>query len=216
MRTRRCFNFGKVDANHHGRKINEVVVEVEYRARENDGKMVFSSSGEVWNSKRTDIIMGGQCLDSLKKYIPNNILLNTIVHLWERNHLNDMHAGTREQEKCLKDFASEKETIRNELRNNAWNKAKIEFKYSENYFKEWQNWNSSKWDSYTVDCELLKRHGMYEVEKDGEPYKYGHGWIYYEIDDYDKNLIGLLLDDNKSKEQIVEELKALRDSNNLH
>ena len=128
-----------------------------------------------------------------------------IENLWKKHHLNSMHAGTVEQESCLKDFASEKETIRNELRNNAWNKAKIEYNYPENHFKEWQNWHGSDWNSYSVDCELLKRHGLYEVEVDGKPYKYGHGWLYRAIPESDLNKIRAILDKDLSVDFLYKE-----------
>ena len=57
---KKTFNFGKIAA-YGNRKINLVTVEVELS--EKDGHKVFTASGDVWNSKHTDIIRGGQCLD---------------------------------------------------------------------------------------------------------------------------------------------------------
>ena len=204
MNLSRKINFGKIDAEGRGRKINSVDLEIELRNADTD-KPEFSVCGDVWNSRHTDIVQGGQCIDSIDKFFKHDRLYKLIENLWKKHHLNSMHAGTVEQEKCLKDFASEKETIRNELRNDAWNKAKIEFNYSENYFKEWQNWNSSKWDSYTVDCELLKRHGLYEVEVDGKPYKYGHAWLYRAIPENDMNKIRAILDKDLSVDFLYKE-----------
>lgn len=65
-----------------------------------------------------------------------------ILTLW-KEHLNDMHAGTREQEA----FVDE---------------------HLEHY-------------DYTKACEILKEHGMYEVEVNGAPYKYGHAWLYWKL-----------------------------------
>ena len=204
MNISRKINFGKIDAEGRGRKINSVDLEIELRNADTD-KPEFSVCGDVWNSRHTDIVQGGQCIDSIDKFFKHDRLYKLIENLWKKYHLNSMHAGTVEQENCLKDFASEKETIKNELRNNAWNKAKIEFNYSENYFKEWQNWNSSKWDSYTVDCELLKRHGLYEVEVDGKPYKYGHAWLYRAIPENDMNKIRAILDKDLSVDFLYKE-----------
>ena len=204
MNLSRKINFGKIDAEGRGRKINSVDLEIELRNADTD-KPEFSVCGDVWNSRHTDIVQGGQCIDSIDKFFKHDRLYKLIENLWKKYHLNSMHAGTVEQENCLKDFASEKETIRNELRNDAWNKAKIEFNYSENYFKEWQNWNSSKWDSYTVDCELLKRHGLYEVEVDGKPYKYGHAWLYRAIPENDMNKIRAILDKDLSVDFLYKE-----------
>ena len=62
--------------------------------------MLFRS--DVWNSKRTDILMGGQCLDDLFPYLKNNKLFLEIYRLWNLYHLNDLHAGTKKQEEFLK------------------------------------------------------------------------------------------------------------------
>lgn len=204
MNISRKINFGKIDAEGRGRKINSVDLEIELRNADTD-KPEFSVCGDVWNSRHTDIVQGGQCIDSIDKFFKHDRLYKLIENLWKKYHLNSMHAGTVEQENCLKDFASEKETIKNELRNNAWNKAKIEYNYSENYFKEWQSWHSSEWDSYTVDCELLKRHGLYEVEVDGKPYKYGHAWLYREIPENDMNKIRAILDKDLSVDFLYKE-----------
>lgn len=204
MNLSRKINFGKIDAEGRGRKINSVDLVIELRNADTN-KPEFSVCGDVWNGRHTDIVQGGQCIDSIDKFFKNDRLYKLIENLWKKHHLNSMHAGTLEQESCLKDFASEKETIRNELRNNAWNKAKIEYNYPENHFKEWQNWNGSKWDSYTVDCELLKRHGLYEVEVDGKPYKYGHSWLYRAIPESDLNKIRAILDKDLSVDFLYKE-----------
>lgn len=204
MNISRKINFGKIDAEGRGRKINSVDLKIELRNADTD-KPEFSVCGDVWNGRHTDIIQGGQCIDSIDKFFKHDRLYKLIEDLWKKHHLNTLHAGTVEQEKCLEGFASEKETIKNELCNDAWTKAKIEFDYSENYFKEWQNWNSSKWSSYTVDCELLKRHGLYEVEVDGKPYKYGQGWLYRAIPENDLNKIRTILDKDLSVDFLYKE-----------
>lgn len=60
---------GKVDGYGNGRKTCAVEIEVELT---DDGR--FTASGTVWNSRHTDCIMGGQCLDELAQYpsIKNN------------------------------------------------------------------------------------------------------------------------------------------------
>ena len=62
-----------------------------------------------------------------------------------------MHAGTREQENAL---------------NEAVKAGKIQSRSANNY---------------TECCEYLKSIGLYEVEFNGKMYKYGHGWLYWEI-----------------------------------
>lgn len=45
---------------------------------------------------------------------------------------------------------------------------------------------------YSEVCEHLKFIGLYEVDLDGSPYKYGHGWIYRDISPEDLDLINTL------------------------
>lgn len=90
------FDFGKIDLNGCGRKINKVEVEVELT---NDG--VFTSSAMVWNSKHTDCEIGGQCLDELASFLKDNATYMKIYGWWKKYHLNDMHPGTEKQEEAL-------------------------------------------------------------------------------------------------------------------
>ena len=92
---KKIFEFGKIDYNGTGRRINRVSVEVElidtYKGP------VFTASGDIWNSKNTDIIHGGQCLDTIAEHIKTPAF-NEILSMWKQYHLNDLHAGTGEQE----------------------------------------------------------------------------------------------------------------------
>ena len=63
---RKRFTFGKIDFYGRGRKINAVEVDIEL-----SDKGVFTASGTIWNSKHTDCVCGGQCLDTIAKYIKN-------------------------------------------------------------------------------------------------------------------------------------------------
>lgn len=94
---KKVFEFGKIDFYGTGRRINKVTVEIELK----EGN-IFTASGDVWNMHQTDIVCGSQGLDELKKYIHNKTF-NTIYRLWKLYHLNNMHSGTREQEKALKE-----------------------------------------------------------------------------------------------------------------
>ena len=85
---KKSFNFGKIDYNRTGRKSNTVTVDISYEER--NGKKVFTASGSIWNSRHTDIIAGGQCLDTIYKYI-NHPTFKEIYRLWYKYHLNDMH-----------------------------------------------------------------------------------------------------------------------------
>jgi hypothetical protein len=82
----KTISLGKVDYNGTGRKINECSVEFELKC-DKDNRMIFTASGSVWNLKHTDIICGGQVLDELIKYFPNNKKLKEIVDVWSVWHL---------------------------------------------------------------------------------------------------------------------------------
>lgn len=92
---KKIFNFGKIDFYGTGRRINLVEVEVEL-----SDKGVFTASGRIWNSKKTDYVCGGQCLDTIAKYVKHPTF-KKIYRLWEQYHLNDMHTGTEAQEEAL-------------------------------------------------------------------------------------------------------------------
>ena len=103
---RNVISFGKFDFNGCGRRINEITVEIELRENR-DGKPVLSVCGDVWNSKHTDIIRGGQCLDALNEKLKHNRLFAEIYDLWQKYHLNDMNAGTPEQLAFLEEHKDE-------------------------------------------------------------------------------------------------------------
>lgn len=96
---KKIIEFGKIDFNGTGEKTNLVTLEINLKGEK---KPVFTVSADVWDSKKTDILMGGQCLDELVPYFKNNRLFMEIYRLWDLYHLNDMHAGTKKQENFLK------------------------------------------------------------------------------------------------------------------
>lgn len=96
---RKTFYFGKIDWYGSGRK--NCPAEVELRLSESDRGPCFAASASVWNPGRTDIVCGGQCLDELTPFI-REPEYQEIVRLWRAYHLNDMHAGTPEQEAEIK------------------------------------------------------------------------------------------------------------------
>ena len=97
-------SFGKI-AFYGNRKINLVTVIVELN--EKKGKKTFSACGYIWNKSQTDCITCGQCLDTIHEYLKGNELFEKIYRLWKLYHLNDMHAGTKAQEECLKHYFDE-------------------------------------------------------------------------------------------------------------
>jgi hypothetical protein len=48
----------------------------------------------------------------------------------------------------------------------------------------WKRETGERYD-YDKVCEMLKCAGLYEVELDGKPYKYGHSWLFRAIPDED-------------------------------
>lgn len=91
---KRKFDFGCIDYEGRGKALNRVTVEMEYK--EDGDKKRFSVSANVWNALRTNIIAGGQCLDSIAPYI-DSPLYSEILRLWELYHLNDMHPECKHQ-----------------------------------------------------------------------------------------------------------------------
>ena len=107
----KTITFGKIDYNNCGRKINKVQVKLSLKEvdKHNKPKYIFSASGTVWNNRETDFYQAGQCIDSLIEYLPKNKLLKEIHDIWKEYHLNDMHAGTEEQEAHLKSLGKYKD-----------------------------------------------------------------------------------------------------------
>ena len=49
---------------------------------------------------------------------------------------------------------------------------------------------------YSEMCEYLKNINLYQVEYNGKPYLYGHGWIFYEIPTEDIKIIQGIINNN--------------------
>lgn len=111
---KRTFNFGKIDFEGRGSARNLVIVEMEYK--EDGDKKRFSVSANVWNAQHSDIVCGGQCLDTIAPFI-NNTVYTEILRLWKLYHLNDMHPesdykGTLEKiAAAVKEMRQEVKTI---------------------------------------------------------------------------------------------------------
>jgi len=96
------FNLGKIDYLGNGRKTCPVEIEVELRGSEE--KPELSICGTVWNHKRTDCYLAGQCIDDLTEYFKGNKLYNKLARLWRLYHLNSMHSGTEAQDKLVNEY----------------------------------------------------------------------------------------------------------------
>lgn len=152
---RTTINFGKINYNNTGRRYPvSVTLELRKQKRATDGAEYteFTACGSIGARS------GGQNLDEIKKFLGENKTFARIYAWWKAYHLNGCHAGTREQEVCIADNAEEMKAIKDEL------EAKRPYYWS--YISH-----------YDCACELLKRHGLYEVEHEGKPYKYGHAWL---------------------------------------
>ena len=143
----KMISFGKIDFNGCGRRINEVVVEM--RLNTIGEQVEFVAHGYIYNSKKTDALCIGQCLDTIAEYI-NTPLFQEIHRLWKDYHLNTLNPGTLEQTKAVKE----------------WEAAGHKY-------------------NYTEVVEYLKSIGLYEVSRNGRPYRYGQGWIYHPIPEAD-------------------------------
>lgn len=75
-------------------KINIIIEE------END-KKVLSICGTLYD-KRGSMVASGQCIDTIAECIPNETT-QLIKEIWERWHLNDMHAGCIHQREFEKE-----------------------------------------------------------------------------------------------------------------
>lgn len=100
---RKVIEFGKIDYYGTGRKANLVTVtmeleEVRFRRGAIGGEwspmllkgskgIQFSVSADVWNHIRSDIFMGGQCLDEIGHVPVNDALFQEIKRLWKKYHL---------------------------------------------------------------------------------------------------------------------------------
>ncbi len=93
---RKIIELGKIDYNNVGRRNNLATLELSF-----DGSR-FSASANVWNTRGTDIVCGGQCLEEVCAYFPQNETAQTILKIWREWHLNDMKAGSPAQEAFLK------------------------------------------------------------------------------------------------------------------
>lgn len=100
---RASLKLGMVDAEGRG-KVNAVTVGIRYTAPGQvdecgndrpDGDI--SMSGSVWNSRRSDIVRGGQCEDAIREYFPASADVQRLCDLWDRWHMSGTRAGCEHQ-----------------------------------------------------------------------------------------------------------------------
>jgi len=95
----RKISLPKIDYNNIGKKINAVDIEISFK------NGCFSASGFIWNHIKSDIISGGQILNKILSYYPNNKLVKKIVDIWSQYHLNDLTPGSPKQMVYLKSLS---------------------------------------------------------------------------------------------------------------
>ena len=85
------------------RKVNEIEIDIEIT----DTRIGFT--GIVWNANKTHFTVFGQCQDSINKLVEQQgnetqkVLWYIIHYIWTSYHHSDLHNGTPEQEKILKE-----------------------------------------------------------------------------------------------------------------
>ena len=173
---KKTFNFGKIAYAGH-KRINTVTIDVELRQK--GGERTFtinpetgektitgatptylelSICGDIWNARKTDIVCGGQCLDTIAQYknqLEDKDTFDMIYDLWRKYHLNSMHAGTPGQEAVIKAWEAEGNIYDYKA---ACDVLKQKGLYEVNY----------------TGLTIGKRYN-------NEPYKYGHGWVIQEL-----------------------------------
>lgn len=155
---------GKVDGYGNGKRNCKAEVELALEEKK-PGELEFTASGSVWNAQETDILWGGQCIYTIAHMVSDEYkeTMDFVKEMWDRYHLNGLHAGTPAQEALLKQAVKNRELKR----------------YGANNYHE---------------ClDYLEKHGLlYDKNykgKTGEGYKYGSGWLYEAIPEYDLKAI---------------------------
>ncbi len=64
----------------------------------------LSISGNIWRPDKSDIFSGGQNSEEIKKLFPGNEMVQKIIRIWERWHLNDLKSGTNKQDEILNQY----------------------------------------------------------------------------------------------------------------
>lgn len=147
-------DLGKINYLNNGKRSCPVSVEIELRLQSTSyGKEYyeFSAVGDILNHKGTNIYCAGQCLDVIHKFRSNDKDFEKVYEWWKAYHLNSLHAGTRDQEKALKEFRQGKSTY--------------------NYRQECEYLKML--DLYEVDFTGYANDKEYK----GEPYRYGSSWL---------------------------------------
>lgn len=132
-----------------------------WELRQEGDKLEFSACGEVWNHLKTDIVCGGQCVDTLADLFPRDKLAQRIREVWSKYHLNGMNAGTPEQSAFV---ATLPEDVRRD------------------YGKVCEALDAAGLLSVPVTDEL-RASALGGLPAGAKVYKYGSRWLYFAIPD---------------------------------
>lgn len=104
----------KVDGYGIGRRSCKAEIQITLKIRpgthrtvdleDTENPVILSIVGSVWNHIHTDVVFCGQCYERLLKLLPDSELLQRIVKVWKHWHLNDLRAGTREQQAIIDEY----------------------------------------------------------------------------------------------------------------
>jgi len=174
---KRKITLGKIDFNRTGRKINRVELELCLKTKQHGNRLVpvFTCCGSIWNSRGTDWISGGQNLDEINKFMPNNPEFQKVYRWWKLYHQNDMHAGAPRQEAEV-------------------NKYKQDHEY--NYYEIVKHLTDRGLLNVPVKPDDWWRTGKPEPENGEYKYRYGSGWWYNDIPEEDLKEIEEYINDN--------------------
>lgn len=76
------YRIAKVDYNSTGRRIN--LAEISWELTDNG---FFTAQGGFWNSKGSDYVQCGQCVDAVAKFFPDSPLITEMFDVWSNWHL---------------------------------------------------------------------------------------------------------------------------------
>lgn len=221
---KKTFNFDKVDYRGTGRRVNAASIEVEYRlgVKYQNGEAVlyweYSACGNVWNIKHTDIISGGQNLDSMAKFaaIRNDKDFSEAFSLWKLYHLNGMTAGSPAQEAAKGEFKFDSEKVtwywydNTDITDNTdrYGRHMTEDETEAKAAQAAGQYVRSETGDYNDQLAVfLAKRGLYTDKGyiyEGKPYKYGEAWLVTEIPETDKARIRALLGITKADEERAE------------
>lgn len=130
-------------------------VDVKLALKENP--YVFTCSAAITPYNARDSIICGQCLDTIKNYtsLKGDQTFSVIYDLWKKYHLNDLHAGTPNQEAAIREAIA--------------NGTLKDYDYTQVV-------------SYLKSIGLYRDESY---QYNGEAYAYGTGWLYEAIPDND-------------------------------